>query len=200
MAASNIAGKVVIITGASSGVGESTARLLAENGAKVALGARRKDRIDDLVRDITANGGSAIGFKTDVTMRGDVEALVKGAVDRHGRIDVIVNNYGIMPIAPMAALKVEEWDRMIDVNIRGVLFGVAAVLPIMQKQNQGHIINISSVAGFKVWAPGGTVYSATKFAVRAITEGLRMEHKADNIRCTIISPGAVATELPESSS
>jgi NADP-dependent 3-hydroxy acid dehydrogenase YdfG len=196
----NIQGKVVIITGASSGLGESTARLLAENGAKVVLGARRKDRIDEVVREITAKGGSALGFKTDVTKRGDVEALVQGAMDKHGRVDVIVNNSGIMPIAPMAALKVDEWDRMIDVNIKGLLYGVAAVLPIMQKQKQGHIINIASVGGFKVFAPGGTVYSATKFAVRAVTEGLRMEHKADNIRCTIISPGAVATELPESSS
>jgi NADP-dependent 3-hydroxy acid dehydrogenase YdfG len=200
MMAANIQGKVVVITGASSGVGESTARLLAGNGAKVVLGARRKDRIDAVVKDITAKGGSALGFKSDVTKRGDVEALVKGAIDKHGRIDVIVNNSGIMPIAPMAAIKVEEWDRMIDVNIKGLLYGVAAVLPIMQKQKQGHIINIASVAGIKVFAPGGTVYSATKFAVRAVTEGLRMEHKADNIRCTIISPGAVATELPESSS
>ena len=164
------------------------------------LGARRTNRIDALVKDITAKGGAALGFQADVTKRSEVEALVQGAIHEHGRIDVIVNDAGIMPIAPMAALKVEEWDRMIDVNIRGLLFGVAAVLPIMQKQKQGHIINMSSVGGFKVWAPGGTVYSATKFAVRAITEGLRMEHKADNIRCTIISPGAVATELPEGSS
>jgi NADP-dependent 3-hydroxy acid dehydrogenase YdfG len=198
--AMNIEGKVVVITGASSGIGESSARLLAANGAKVVLGARRKDRIDALVKEITAKGGSAIGFKTDVTKRGEVEALVKGAMDKYGRIDVIVNNAGIMPIAPMAALKVEEWDRMIDVNIKGLLYGVAAVLPIMRKQKQGHIINIASVAGFKVFAPGGAVYSATKFAVRAVTEGLRMEHKADNIRTTIISPGAVATELSESSS
>jgi NADP-dependent 3-hydroxy acid dehydrogenase YdfG len=197
---SNIADKVVVITGASSGIGESAARLLAGNGAKVVLGARRKDRIDALVKDITDEGGSALGLKTDVTRRGDVEALVKGAIEQHGRIDVIVNNSGIMPIAPMAALKVDEWDRMIDVNIKGLLYGVAAVLPIMQKQKLGHIINISSVAGFKVFAPGGTVYSATKFAVRALTEGLRMEHKADNIRCTMISPGAIATELPEGSS
>jgi len=196
----NIADKVVVITGASSGIGESTARLLSGSGAKVVLGARRTDRIDSLVKDITAKGGAALGFQTDVTKRSDVEALVQGAIHEHGRIDVIVNDAGIMPIAPMAALKVEEWDRMIDVNIKGLLFGVAAVLPIMQKQKQGHIINMSSVGGFKVWAPGGTVYSATKFAVRAITEGLRMEHKADNIRCTIISPGAVATELPEGSS
>ena len=196
----NIADKVVVITGASSGIGESTARLLAGSGAKVVLGARRRDRIDALVKDITAKGGAVLGFQADVTKRSEVEALVRGAIHEHGRIDVIVNDAGIMPIAPMAALKVEEWDRMIDVNIKGLLFGVAAVLPIMQKQKQGHIINMSSVGGFKVWAPGGTVYSATKFAVRAITEGLRMEHKADNIRCTIISPGAVATELPEGSS
>jgi NADP-dependent 3-hydroxy acid dehydrogenase YdfG len=200
MGTSNIADKVVVITGASSGIGESTARLLAGNGAKVVLGARRKDRIDALVKDITSKGGSALASKADVTKRSEVEALVQGAMDKHGRIDVIVNNAGIMPIAPMAALKVEEWDRMIDVNIKGLLYGVAAVLPVMQKQKQGQIINISSVGGFKVFAPGGTVYSATKFAVRAVTEGLRMELKADNIRCTIISPGAVATELPESSS
>ena len=180
MGMSNISDKVVVVTGASSNVGESTARLLAGKGAKIALGARRKDRIDALVRDITGKGGSALGFKTDVTKRGDVDALVKGAVDRHCRIDAIVNNSGIMPIAPMAALKVEEWDRMIDVNIKGLLYGAAA--------------------GFKVFAPGGTVYSATKFAVRALTEGLQMEHKADNIRCTMISPAAVATELPEGSS
>jgi len=195
-----IQGKVVVITGASSGVGESTARLLAGNGAKVVLGARRKDRIDAVVQDIIAKGGNALGFQTDVTNRTDVEALVQGAIDRHERIDVIVNDAGIMPIAPMAALKVEEWDRMIDVNIKGLLYGVAAVLPIMQKQKQGHIINIASVFGFKVFAPGGTVYSATKFAVRAVTEGLRVELRGDHIRCTMISPGAVATELPEGSS
>src|SRR6476661_5616862 len=195
-----IADKVVVITGASSGIGESTARLLAGSGAKVVLGARRTDRINALVKDITAKGGAALGFQADVAKRSEVEALVQGAIHEHGRIDVIVNDAGIMPISPMAALKVEEWNRMIDVNIKGLLFGVAAVLPIMQKQKLGHIINIASVAGFKVFAPGGTVYSATKFAVRALTEGLRMEHRADNIRCTIISPGTVATELPESSS
>jgi len=200
MGSSNIAEKVVVITGASSGLGESTARFLAANGAKVVLGARRKDRVDALVKDITAKGGSALGFKTDVTKRGEVEALVKGAVDKYGRIDVIVNNAGLAPLAPMVALKVEEWDRMIDVNIKGLLYGVAAVLPIMQKQKQGHIINIASVVGFKVFAPGGVVYSATKFAVRALTEGLRVETRADNIRCTMISPGAVATELTEGTS
>src|SRR5260370_24513488 len=141
----NITDKVVVITGASSGVGEATGSLLAGNGAKVVFGARRKDRIDALVRDITGKGGNALGFKTDVTRRGDVEALVKGAVDKHGRIDAIVNNSGIMPIAPMAALKVEEWEQMIDVNIKGLLYGVAAVLPIMHRQKQGHIINMASV-------------------------------------------------------
>jgi NADP-dependent 3-hydroxy acid dehydrogenase YdfG len=149
----NIADKVVVITGASSGIGESTARLLAGSGAKVVLGARRTDRIDALVKDITAKGGAALGFQADVTKRSEVEALVQGAIHEYGRIDVIVNDAGIMPIAPMAALKVEEWDRMIDVNIRGLLFGVAAVLPIMQKQKQGHIINMSSVGGFKGLGP-----------------------------------------------
>jgi NADP-dependent 3-hydroxy acid dehydrogenase YdfG len=200
MDTSNIADKVVVITGASSGLGESTARLLAANGAIVVLGARRKDRIDALVNGIKASGGRALGFKADVTKRTDVEALVQGALRAYDRVDVIVNNAGIMPIAPIAALKVEEWDRMIDVNIKGLLYGVAAVLPIMQRQRRGHIINIASVLGFKVFAPGGTVYSATKFAVRAVTEGLRIELKADNVRSTMISPGAVATELPESSS
>src|SRR5260221_13063266 len=178
MRAPNIADKVVVITGASSGIGESTARLLAGSGAKVVLGARRMGRIDALVKDITAKGGAALGFRADVTKRSEVEALVQVGIHEHGRLDGIVNNAGIMPIAPMAALKVEEWDRMIDVNIKGLLFGVAAVLPIMQKQKLGHIINIASVAGFKVFAPRGTVYRATKFAVRALTEGLRMELKA----------------------
>jgi NADP-dependent 3-hydroxy acid dehydrogenase YdfG len=200
MGTSNIADKVVVITGASSGLGESTARLLARQGAIVVLGARRKDRIDALVADIKAGGGRALGFKADMTKRSDVEALVKGAIEAYDRVDVIVNNAGLMAIAPVAALKVEEWDRMIDVNIKGVLYGIAAVLPIMQRQKQGHIINIASVVGIKVFAPGGTVYSATKFAVRALTEGLRIELKADNIRSTMISPGAAAPELTESSS
>lgn len=200
MATPNIANKVVVITGASSGIGESTARLLAGEGAKVVLAARRKDRLDSLVEDIRAAGGSAISFKTDVTERDQVEKLVQNALNEHDRIDVIVNNSGIMQIAPIAALKVEEWDRMIDVNIKGLLYGIAAVLPTMQRQQSGHIINTASVVGFKVLAPGGTVYSATKFAVRAITEGLRIEVKQHNIRTTMISPGVVATELPETSS
>jgi NADP-dependent 3-hydroxy acid dehydrogenase YdfG len=200
MRTSNIAGKVVVITGASSGLGASTAKLLARHGAKVVLGARRKDRIDVVVQEISVAGGTAIGFAADVTKRADVEALIQGAVDRFGRVDVLVNNAGIMAIAPIQLLKVEEWDRQIDVNIRGVLYGVAAALPHMQQQQSGHIINLASVTGIKVFAPGGTVYSATKFAVRALTEGLRMELHAENIRCTMISPGAIASELQDGSS
>ena len=200
METTNIADKVVVITGASSGIGESTAKLLARHGARVVLGARRKDRIDAIVKEISAAGGKAIGFAVDVTRRAEVEALIKGAVDNFGRVDVIENNAGIMPIAPIQALKVEEWDRQIDINIKGVLYGVAAALPQMQKQKSGHIINIASVIGIKAFAPGGTVYGATKSAVRVLTEGLRVELHSQNIRSTIISPGAVATELPESSS
>ena len=199
MGTSNIADKVVVITGASSGIGASTAKLLARHGAKVVLAARRKDRLDAAVQEISAAGGQAISVAVDVTKRAEVEALIRAAVDSFGRVDVLVNNAGIMPIAPIEALKVEEWDRQIDVNIKGVLYGVAAVLPHMQQQS-GHIINLASVFVIKVFAPGGTVYCATKSAVRALTEGLRMELHAHNIRCTIVSPGAVATELPESSS
>ena len=200
MGTSNIADKVVVITGASSGIGESTAKLLARHGAKVVLGARRKDRLDAAVKEISAAGGNAISVAVDVTKRAEVEALIRTAIDGFGRVDVIVNNAGIMPLGPMEALKVEEWDRQIDVNIKGVLYGVAAVLPHMQKQKSGHIINLASVFGIKVFAPGGTVYCATKSAVRSLTEGLRIELHSQNIRCTMVSPGAVATELPESSS
>ena len=200
MGTSNIADKVVVITGASSGIGESTAKLLARQGAKVVLGARRKDRIDAVAEEISAAGGKAIGFAVDVTKRAEVEAFIKGAVDNFGRVDVIVNDAGIMLIAPIQALKVEEWERQIDVNIKGILYGVAAALPQMQKQKSGHIINLASVFGIKVFAPGGTVYCATKSAVRALTEGLRLELHSQNIRCTMISPGAVASELPEGSS
>jgi len=200
MGTSNIADKVVVITGASSGIGESTAKLLARHGAKVVLGARRKDRLDAAVKEISAAGGNAISVAADVTKRAEVEALVRTAIDGFGHVDVIVNNAGIMPLGPIEALKVEEWDRQIDVNIKGVLYGVAAVLPHMQKQKSGHIINLASVFGIKVFAPGGTVYCATKSAMRALTEGLRIELHSQNIRCTMVSPGAVATELPESSS
>ena len=152
------------------------------------------------MKEISAAGGKAISFAVDVSKRADVEALIRGAVESFGRVDVIVNDAGIMPIAPIDALKVEEWGRQIDVNLKGLLYGVAAALPQMQKQKSGHIINMASVFGIKMFAPGATVYCATKAAVRALTEGLRMELHSQNIRCTMISPGAVATELPESTS
>jgi NADP-dependent 3-hydroxy acid dehydrogenase YdfG len=200
MGTSAVADKVVVITGASSGIGESTAKLLARNGARVVLGARRKERIDAIAREISDSGGKALAAVVDVTKRAEVEALVKTAIDRFERVDVLVNNAGIMPIAPIQALKVEEWERQIDVNLKGALYGVAAVLPHMLRQKSGHIINVASVIGIKAFAPGGVVYGATKAAVRLLTEGLRMELHSQNIRCTVISPGAVATELPESSS
>ncbi|HEV2273723.1 MAG TPA: SDR family oxidoreductase [Acidobacteriaceae bacterium] len=196
----NIEGKVVVITGASSGLGESTARRLATLGATVVLGARRKDRLEAIVKDIQAAGGKALFVTADVTRQAEVDRLVQKAVDTYGRIDVLINNAGIMPIAPLALRKVSEWERMIDINVKGVLYGIAAALPHMQKQKSGHIINISSVAGIKVFAPGGSVYSATKFAVHALSEGLRMETRKDNIRVTIVSPGAVDSELKENTS
>ncbi|HEY0022257.1 MAG TPA: SDR family oxidoreductase [Longimicrobium sp.] len=193
----NITGKVVVITGASSGLGEATARYLAERGATVVLGARRADRIQALAGEITGKGGQAFALATDVTDAAQVQALVDAAVERFGRIDVIINNAGLMPLSPLAMRKLDDWDRTIDVNIKGVLYGIAAALPHMQRQQAGQIINVSSVAGHKV-GPGGAVYSASKTAVRVITEGLRQEVKPWNIRTTIISPGAVATELPQS--
>ena len=193
----NIEGKVVVITGASSGLGEASARLLAAQGTSVVLGARRQDRIKSLADELTARGGKALAVTTDVTHRDQVKKLVDAAVQACGRIDVMINNAGLMPQSLLEHLKIDEWDRMIDVNIKGVLYGIAAALPYMQKQKAGHIINVSSVAGHKV-GPGTAVYAATKYAVRAISEGLRQEVKPYNIRTTVISPGAVATELPDS--
>jgi NADP-dependent 3-hydroxy acid dehydrogenase YdfG len=193
----NIEGKVVVITGASSGLGEATARLLATQGASVVLGARRVDRLQSLADELNGNGGKALAVATDVTDRDQVKGLVDAAVRAYGRIDVMINNAGLMPQAPLERLRVDEWDRMIDVNIKGVLHGIAAALPHMQRQTSGHIINVSSVAGHKV-GPGFAVYAATKHAVRALSEGLRQEVKPYNIRTTVISPGAVATELPNS--
>jgi len=190
----NISGKVVVITGASSGLGEATARLLAAQGANLVVGARRKDRLDVLATEL---GPCVAVLETDVTKLEEVQALVDLATSRFGRIDVMINNAGVMPLSPLERRKIADWDRMIDVNIKGVLYGIAAALPAMQAQKSGHIINVSSVAGHKV-RPGSTVYSATKHAVRALSEGLRQEVKPYNIRTTIISPGAVATELPES--
>jgi NADP-dependent 3-hydroxy acid dehydrogenase YdfG len=193
----NIAGKVVVITGASSGLGEATARFLSAQGALVVLGARRGDRIKALASELTAKGGKAIAVAMDVTHVEQVQGLVESAVKAYGRIDVMINNAGLMPQSPLERLKIDDWDRMIDVNIKGVLYGIAAALPHMKQQKSGHIINVSSVAGHKVRA-GGAVYAATKHAVLALSEGLRQEVKPYNIRTTVISPGAVATELPDS--
>jgi NADP-dependent 3-hydroxy acid dehydrogenase YdfG len=193
----NIEGKIVVITGASSGLGEATARFLSAEGASVVLGARRADRIRSLADELTGRGAKALALTTDVTHRDQVKRLVDAAVEAHGRIDVMINNAGLMPQSLLERLKIDEWDRMIDVNIKGVLYGIAAALPHMKQQKAGHIINVSSVAGHKV-GPGSAVYAATKYAVRALSEGLRQEVKPYNIRTTVISPGAVATELPDS--
>lgn len=189
----SIKGKVVIITGASSGLGEATARRLAERGARLVLAARREERLQSLQEELTAKDAEVIYQVTDVTDRKQVESLAKAAKDKFGRIDVLVNNAGLMPLAPLDKLKVDEWEQMIDVNIKGVMYGIAAVLPTMREQHSGHVINLSSVAGHKVFQ-GAAVYCATKYAVRALSEGLRME-AGDEIRSTNISPGAVATEL-----
>jgi len=188
--------KIVVVTGASSGLGEATARLLSAQGATVVLGARRADRLQVLAKDLEARGGKALALATDVTRREQIKALVDSAVQAYGRIDVMINNAGLMPQAPLEQLKIDEWDRMIDVNIKGVMYGIAAALPHMQRQRAGHFINVSSAAGHRV-GPGFAVYAATKYAVRALSEGLRQEVKPYNIRTTVISPGAVDTELPD---
>ncbi|WP_454727302.1 MULTISPECIES: SDR family oxidoreductase [Cupriavidus] len=194
-----IEGKVVVITGASSGLGEATAQHLAAAGAWLVLAARRGDRLDALAARIRASGGRAETVVADVSRRADVEAVVRYAVASFGRVDVMINNAGLMAIAPLSEGKVDEWERMIDINVKGVLYGIAAALPVFQKQGAGHFINIASVAGVKVFSPGGTVYSGTKFAVRAISEGLRHE-VGGAIRTTVISPGAVDSELKLGSS
>lgn len=190
--ADGIENKVVVITGASSGLGEATARHLSERGAKVVLGARRIERLQALARELSLDERAVVA--TDVTDRDQVRRLVDRAVELHGRVDVLLNNAGLMPHSPLERLKVDDWDRMIDVNLKGVLYGIAAALPHMKTQKSGHIINVSSVAGHKV-GPGGAVYSATKTAVRVLTEGLRQEVKPYNLRSTILSPGAVTSEL-----
>lgn len=193
---SNISKKVVLITGASSGIGEATARLLASKGAHVVLGARRTERLEILCGEINASGGVAHFQALDVTRRDDMQGFVDFALKLHGRVDVIVNNAGVMPLSKLEALKVSEWDQMIDVNIRGVLHGIAAGLPLMQKQRSGQFINIASIGAYTV-SPTAAVYCATKFAVRAISEGLRQEVGGD-IRVTVISPGVTESELAES--
>lgn len=193
---SQISEQSIIITGASSGIGEATAKMLAERGAKLMLAARRAERLDKLVAEIEAAGGTASYQTVDVTVKSQVDALAQATLNQYGKIDVLINNAGVMPLSRLDRLRVEEWERTIDINIKGVLYGIAAVLPHMQKAQSGHIVNLSSVAGHRVF-PGAAVYCGTKYAVRAISEGLRQEI-GDRIRCTIISPGAVATELTNS--
>ncbi len=189
-----IANKVILITGGSTGIGAETARLLASRGARVAIAARRKDKLDAVVAEIAAEGGDARAYALDVTDKAQVATVVADIVADFGRLDVLINNAGLMPIRPMAEANTDEWDAMIDVNLKGTLYGIAAALPRFLAQNSGHIINLSSVAGIKVFAPGGTVYSGTKFAVSAITEGLRQE-VGETVRVTAIEPGAVESDL-----
>ncbi|CAN7710540.1 SDR family oxidoreductase [Rhizobium rhizogenes] len=191
-----IEGKVVAITGASSGIGRATAKLLAEQGAFVVLGARREEALAAIVDEITAAGGKAAYKVTDVRQRSDLEALVALAIEHGGRLDVIVNNAGIGPISRFDALRVEDWDAMIDVNLRGTLYGIAAALPVFQRQQSGHVINIVSTAGIKVLPTMG-VYSATKNAVRTISEALRQE-AGPHLRVTEISPGMISTDFASS--
>jgi NADP-dependent 3-hydroxy acid dehydrogenase YdfG len=190
-----IDGKVVAVTGASSGVGEATALLLAERGAKLVLGARRLDRLEALAGRIAAAGGEAAFARTDVKRRADLAALVNLASERFGKLDVLVNNAGIGPISPLDDLRVEEWEEMIDVNVKGVLYGIATALPLFRKQGFGHFVNIASTAGL-ITRPAMAVYSGTKFAVRAISEGLRQE-AGDKLRVIIITPGFVRTDFVE---
>jgi NADP-dependent 3-hydroxy acid dehydrogenase YdfG len=192
---SGIEGKVVAITGASSGIGEATALLLAERGAKVVIGARGSERLKALADRIVSAAGEVADARTDVKRREDLSNLVKLACERYGKLDVLVNNAGIGPISPLDELRVDEWDEMIDINIKGVLNGIAAALPVFRKQGFGHFVNTASTAGHTT-APNQSVYSGTKFAVRAISEGLRQE-AGDKLRVTIISPGFVRTEFVE---
>ncbi|MFJ1761299.1 SDR family oxidoreductase [Amycolatopsis sp. NPDC088138] len=194
---SGIEGKVVAITGASGGIGEAVARLLAERGAAVVVGARRADRLDELVGDITDRGGRAVACATDVTVQADVERLVARAVEEFGRLDVFVGNAGISKIGPVADLDVAGWSAMIDVNLRGVLHGIAAALPVFQRQGRGHLVTTVSTSGLKI-TPTMAVYAATKNAVRTLLEGLRQESTDGALRTTAISPGFVRTDLADS--
>ncbi|MFF3653094.1 SDR family oxidoreductase [Streptomyces sp. NPDC002181] len=187
--------KVVAITGASSGIGEAAARRLAADGHVLLLGARRTERLDALSKEINAAGGTAVFRRLDVTDAADVRAFVAAACERYGRLDVMVNNAGVMPLSPLDALAVDEWDLMIDVNVRGVLHGIAAALPVMRAQGAGQIVNIASVGAYEV-SPTAAVYCATKFAVRAISEGLRQESDG-RVRVTLVSPGVTESELAD---
>ena len=189
-----IEGKVVLITGGGTGLGAETARHLASKGAIVAIAARRRNKLDEVVAQITGAGGRASAYLLDVADKKQFKGVVDVVIADFGRLDVLINNAGLMPIRPMAEVNTDEWDAMINVNLRGTLYGIAAALPIFLNQGSGHIINLSSVAGIKVFAPGGTVYSGTKFAVRAISEGLRQE-VGSKVRVTSIEPGAIDSDL-----
>ncbi|MZD05972.1 SDR family NAD(P)-dependent oxidoreductase [Streptomyces sp. SID5785] len=191
-----IDGKVVAITGAASGIGEATALLLASHGARLVLAARRSDRLAALAARIEADGGTAVWRTTDVRRRGDLTDLVAFARERYGTLDVLVNNAGIGPISPFDELRVEDWDQMIDVNFRGVLYGIAAALPVFREQGSGQFVNVVSTAGLRI-VPNQAVYAATKNAVRTVSEGLRQEAGPD-LRVTVVSPGHVGTEFADS--
>ena len=186
--------KVIAITGASSGIGEASARRLAQSGATIFMGARRLEKLEAIAQEINAAGGKAYAHALDVTSRRSMDAFISAAVTQAGRVDVLVNNAGIMLLGPLDETDPDEWDRMVDVNIKGVLHGIGAVLPVMRRQGHGHVINVASIAGLRVRA-GATVYCATKHAVRAISEGFRQE-AGPHLRSTLISPGVVSTELP----
>lgn len=191
---SSLHGKVVLITGASSGIGEATARYLAACGASVSLAARRQEKLTQLVADITQAGGKASAFTTDVRQQAQVEALVQGTIATFGRLDVVFNNAGVFLLSKLESRHYAEWEQMIDVNLKGMLYAIGAALPHFAAQQSGHFINVSSIAGHFVY-PASAVYSATKFAVRAVSEGLRQEVKPYNIRTTILSPGLIRSEI-----
>ena len=186
--------KIALVTGASSGIGEAVALELSKAGHTIVVGARRTDRLQDLVSRIEASGGVARAHRLDVTSRDDFARVVSATYEEFGRVDVIVNNAGVMPLSPLSALKVSEWDQMVDVNIKGVLNGIAAVLPTMEAKGSGHIINVASIGAHRV-SPTAAVYCATKYAVWAISDGLRQE--TDKLRVTVISPGVVTSELAD---
>jgi NADP-dependent 3-hydroxy acid dehydrogenase YdfG len=188
--------KIVVITGASSGIGEATALLLVERGAKVVLGARGSGRLKALADRITQSGGEVAYAVTDVRKRADLSALVHLACEKFGKLDVIFNNAGVMPVSPLRDLRVEDWDEMVDVNIKGVLYGIAAALPVFRKQGFGHFVNTASTAAHKT-VPNQSVYSGTKYAIRAISEGLRQEVAEEKLRVTIISPGFTRTNFAD---
>lgn len=193
---SGIEGKVVVITGASSGIGEATALLLGSRGAKVVLGARRSDRLEALAVRIRDAGGEVAYARTDMRRRDDLSNLVRLACERYGKLDVLINNAGVGPISPLDDLRVDDWDEMIDVNLKGVLYGIAAALPVFRQQGFGHFVNIASTAGYRI-VPNQSVYAGTKVAVRVISEGLRQEAGA-KLRVTVVSPGATESNFTDS--